>query len=96
MRACGTILEWNSVLAPEDFVIAIGVEGRIDVDQIDAGVGKLGELFEPNSTTFAAIDDKGGGFARRRRECRSEFFLACRCIGFRFGVCPRSAFSPWV
>ena len=40
-------------LAPEDFVIAIGVEGRIDVDQIDAGVGELLELFE----VVAAVDD---------------------------------------
>ena len=39
--------------APEDFVVAIGVERRIDVDQINAGIGQLGELFE----IVAAVDD---------------------------------------
>ena len=33
-------------LAPEDFVVAVGVEQRIDVDQVNAVVGQLGELFE--------------------------------------------------
>jgi len=41
--------------APEDFVVAVGVERRIDVDQINAGIGQLGELFE----IVAAIDDAG-------------------------------------
>jgi hypothetical protein len=27
--------------APEDFVISVGVERRIDVDEIDAGIGQL-------------------------------------------------------
>ena len=40
-------------LAPEDFVVAIRVERRVDVDQIDAGVGQLCELFE----IVAAVDD---------------------------------------
>jgi hypothetical protein len=58
-------------LAPEDFVVAIRIERRIDPDgsgpcsdQIDAGVGELGELFE----IVAAVDDAGveqrRGFAR--------------------------------
>ena len=42
-------------LAPEDFVVAVGVEGRVDVDEIDAGVGELLELFE----VVAAVDDAG-------------------------------------
>ena len=33
-------------LAPEDFVIAVGVERRIDVDQVNALIGELGKLFE--------------------------------------------------
>jgi hypothetical protein len=48
-------------LAPEDFVIAIAVERRIDVDQIHAMVGQLGELFE----VVAAIDDAGVEQCRR-------------------------------
>ena len=42
-------------LAPEDFVVAIRVERRVDVDQINAGIGQLGESFE----IVAAIDDAG-------------------------------------
>ena len=49
-------------LAPEDFVVAVGVERRVNVDQIHAGVGQLGELFQ----IVAAINDAGveesGGF----------------------------------
>ena len=42
-------------LAPEDFVVAVGVEGRVNVDEVNAGVGELAELFE----AIAAIDDTG-------------------------------------
>ena len=42
-------------LAPEDFVVAVGIEGGIDVDEVDAGVGKLAEVVE----VVAAIDDAG-------------------------------------
>ena len=42
-------------LAPEDFVVAVGVERRIDVDQVNAVIGQLGELFE----VVAAVDDAG-------------------------------------
>src|ERR1035437_6303854 len=41
--------------APKDFVVAVGVEGRINVNQIHAGVGQLGELFQ----IVAAVDDAG-------------------------------------
>jgi hypothetical protein len=40
-------------LAPEDLVIPIGIEGRIDVDEVDAGIGQLLELLK----IVAAIDD---------------------------------------
>jgi hypothetical protein len=53
-------------LAPEDFVVAVGVERGIDVNQINAGIGEFGELFEVVGGV-AAIDDacveEGGGFA---------------------------------
>src|SRR5438552_1846790 len=51
-------------LAPEDLVVAVGVEGRVDVDQVDAGVGQALELFE----AVAAVDDAGvdeGGWVGR-------------------------------
>jgi len=48
--------------APENLVVAVGVEGWVNVNQIHAGVGQLGELFQ----IVAAIDDagveEGGGF----------------------------------
>ena len=47
-------------------VVAVGVEGRVNVNQIHAGGGQLGELFQ----IVAAIDDagveEGGGFGRFR------------------------------
>jgi hypothetical protein len=42
----------------------VGVEGRIDVDQIDAAVRELGELFE----IIPAVDD--AGVEQRRRPIR--------------------------
>jgi hypothetical protein len=40
-------------LAPEDLVVAVRVERRVEVDQVDAGVGQVAELFE----AVAAVDD---------------------------------------
>jgi hypothetical protein len=40
-------------LAPEDLVIPIGIEWRINVDEVDAGVGQLLELLQ----IVAAVDD---------------------------------------
>ena len=48
-------------LAPEvraglaTIVVAVGVEGRVNVNQIHAGIGQLGELFQ----IVAAINDAG-------------------------------------
>src|ERR1019366_8747253 len=42
-------------VVPEDFVVAVGVEGRVNVNQIHAGGGQLGELFQ----IVAAINDAG-------------------------------------
>ncbi len=33
-------------LAPEDLVIAVGIERRVNVNQVNAGIGQLGELFQ--------------------------------------------------
>ena len=48
-------------LAPEHFVVAVGIEGRVDVDQVHAVVRELLELVE----VVAAVDD--AGVQQRRR-----------------------------
>ena len=59
-------------LAPEDLVVAVGVEGRVDVDQVHAGVGELAQLLE----VVAAVDDagvderRGAARASKRRGAR--------------------------
>jgi len=40
-------------LAPKDLVVPVGVEGRIDVDEVDAGIRQLLELLK----IVAAVDD---------------------------------------
>jgi len=42
-------------LTPEHLIVPVRVEGRVDVDQVHAGVGQFGELFE----VVAAVDDTG-------------------------------------
>ncbi len=58
-RAGVAIFEGSFFLgfAPEDFVVAVGIEGWIDAPpaQIDAGIGEMAELFE----VVAAVDDAG-------------------------------------
>src|ERR1035438_6960384 len=41
--------------SPARTVVAVGVEGRVNVNQIHAGVGQLGELFQ----IVAAVNDAG-------------------------------------
>ena len=48
-------------LSSEDLVVAIGVEGGIDIDEVDAAVGELAKLVE----VVAAVDD--AGIEERRR-----------------------------
>jgi len=48
-------------LAPEDFVVAVGVEGRVYVNQIHASVGQLGELFQIVTAINDAGVEEGGG-----------------------------------
>jgi hypothetical protein len=47
--------------APEDLVVAIGIERRVDVDEVHAMVGELFELVE----VVAAVDDAGIDEGRR-------------------------------
>jgi len=49
-------------LAPKDFVVAVGFEGRVNVNQIYAGVGQLGELFQVVAAINDAGVEEGGGF----------------------------------
>ena len=49
-------------LAPEDFVVAVGVEGRVNVNQVDAGVRQFGGLFGIVATVDDASIEEGGGF----------------------------------
>ncbi len=49
-------------LAPEDFVVAVGVEGRVYVNEVNAGVGQLGELFQIVAAINDAGVEEGGGF----------------------------------
>jgi hypothetical protein len=41
-------------LAPKNFVVAVGVEGLVYVNQVNAGVGQFGELFQ----VVAAVNDE--------------------------------------
>ena len=63
LRAGVSVLEGSLffAFAPEDFIIAVAVERRIDVDQINAVIGQLGELFE----IVTAIDNAGVEQSRR-------------------------------
>jgi hypothetical protein len=40
-------------LAPEYFICPIGVKGRVDIDEVDAGIGQLSELLQ----IVTAVDD---------------------------------------
>ena len=54
LRAGVAVLEGPPLpgLAPEDLVVAVAVEGRVDVDQVHAAVGQLAELVQ----AVAAVD----------------------------------------
>jgi len=40
-------------LAPENLVGTVGVEGRVDINKVDAGIGQLFQLLQ----IVAAVDD---------------------------------------
>jgi len=68
------VLAWRSskvrlsLVSP--LVVAVGVERRVDVDQVNATIGQLGELFE----VVAAVDDARVDERRRPpRWCRGGF-----------------------
>ena len=65
-------------------VIAVGVEVRLDVNQIHAGIGQLGELFQIVTAINDAGVEEGGGFgAGRVRGFAPESFFTMRgfCAG---------------
>ena len=49
-------------LRPEDFVVAVGIERRVNVFQIHAGIGQLLELVQIVATVNDAGVHEGGGF----------------------------------
>jgi hypothetical protein len=53
-------------LAPEDFVVTVRVEWRVDVDQIDARLGQLAQLIEIIAAVNDARIDERGGFCHPR------------------------------
>ena len=63
LGGCVAVLEGAFLpgLAPEDLVVAVRVEGRVDVDEVDRGVGEFLELHQ----VVAAIDDAGIHQGRR-------------------------------
>jgi len=65
--------------APEHFVIAIRVERRVDINQIDAGVGKLPKLIE----IIAAVDDTRVDERRRLNRHFVSKFAEDRLFGQR-------------
>ncbi len=42
-------------LAPKDFVVAVRIERRVDVDEVDAALRQLAQLLQ----VIAAVDDAG-------------------------------------
>jgi len=42
-------------VAPKNFVVAVAVEGRVDVDEVNAGTGEVAQLLE----VVAAVDELG-------------------------------------
>src|SRR5262245_6877799 len=56
----------NASLRPENLVVAVGVERRVNVDEVNALVGELGELFEIVAAVDDAGVDEGGGLSGTR------------------------------
>jgi len=52
-------------LVEHDLDVAVGVEGRVNVNQIHAGVGQLGELFQIVAAINDAGVEEGGRFGGR-------------------------------
>jgi hypothetical protein len=67
-------------LAPKNLVIAVRVERRIDVDQVDAAGGELAKLVQ----AVATVDDAGVDH-RRRAPATGEFRVASGDCGGRPG-----------
>jgi hypothetical protein len=60
MTVCEAALLFR--LAPEDLVIAVRVERRVDVDEVDAAVGQLTQLVKVIAAVDDARLDEWGGF----------------------------------
>jgi hypothetical protein len=67
LRAGVAVLEGALLLglAPKDFVVAVGVEGRVNVAEVHAGVGQFLELFQIVAAVNDARVHEGGGRKRK-------------------------------
>jgi hypothetical protein len=69
---------------PKDLVVAVGIEGRIDVDQVDALIGELGKLFEVvPAVDDAGVDQRGGSCRRQPARRRLGCLVGQRLFPFR-------------
>src|SRR5476649_1426047 len=48
------------------FIVAVGVEGLVNVNEVNAGVGQLGKLFQIVAAINDAGVEEGGGFLPQR------------------------------
>jgi len=83
LRASVAVLEGPLLLrlTPEDLVVAVGVEGRVDVDEVHGAVGEFLELIEVVATVDDAGVEEGGGFCGgRRAKFLYRLFLFCHRV----------------
>jgi hypothetical protein len=75
-------------LTPKDFVIAIRVEGRVNVNQVNAGIGKLFELVKiVTAISDASVNERG----RFQPGMGNVFFMAaffCHALRLDNGLHP--------
>jgi hypothetical protein len=58
------------LVAEDDVVVAVGVEGRVEVDQVDAGIGQVATQ---DVEVVAVVEDVGGEVGYRSpARCGSE------------------------
>ena len=82
-------------LAPKDLVVAVGVEGRVNVNQVHAGVGQLGELFQIVAAINDAGVEEGGGFQLGGGASYTSPYLFgfSEALGFAPPIAPEAFFA---
>jgi len=64
-------------LAPEDFIGAVGVERRVNINQIDASVGQLPELIEIVPAKDRSCIEQGGRLAGQGTHGANYLMRSC-------------------